>query len=203
MSDVTGAINPLAAELATAGAEAARVAAGVRPEQLSGPTPCADFDVRELTNHLVLWTSYSLEARARGESVPEEWQQRDFTAEPGWAEAYRVQLDKAVAAWSEPAVWEGELDFGGQSMPAEAVAGMNLLEIVLHGWDLARATGTGYRLPERSAERVLALVEEYAAMYRQYDGFAEPVDQPGGGEGGGDALRRAVALSGRDPDWTS
>ncbi|WP_322987315.1 TIGR03086 family metal-binding protein [Phaeacidiphilus oryzae] len=165
---------------------------------MSGPTPCAEYDVRTLTNHLVLWTSHSLEARARGRSVPEEWQKRDFTADPDWAEAYRVQLDKAVAAWSDPRVWEEEMDLGGQTMPAEAVAGMNLMELVLHGWDLGRAIGVEYRLPEASAEHVLRLVEEHAAMYRQYGGFAEPVALS---SAGADPLARAVALSGRDPGW--
>lgn len=189
--------NGLHTHLTNAAAEADRVAHAVRPEQLDGPTPCGEYDVRALANHLVLWTSHSFAARARGESVPDELQQRDFTAEPGWADAYRAQLDTALAAWADPAVWDRELDMGGTPMPASAIATMILLELALHGWDLARAAGDDYSLPEATAQAVLAATEEYAEMYRQYKGFAEPVSvAPGAGP-----FSRALALSGRYPEW--
>ena len=187
-------------QLTTAAAESARIARAVTPEQLAAPTPDTEWDVRTLANHLVLWTSYNFELRARGESASEELQQRDFTAAPDWADDYAAQLDRALAAWADPAVWQGEVTMGDSSMPASAVAGMILLEMALHGWELARATGQPSELPEPVAETVLGLVEEYAGMYRSFPGgFAEalPVadDAP--------VFDRALALSGRDPHWTA
>ncbi|MDH6144059.1 MULTISPECIES: TIGR03086 family metal-binding protein [Kitasatospora] len=177
--------------------ESARVAKGITADQLSAPTPCTDFDTRALINHWVLYTSHGLEHRALRKQLPEELTNRDFTADPAWAEAYAAQLDRAVAAWADPAAWEGDIDLGGSAMPAPAIAGMLLLELALHGWEVARATGQEYHCSEESAEVVLAIVRENAEIYRQYQGFAEAVTVADGAP----AFEQALALSGRDPDW--
>ncbi|HSA48885.1 MAG TPA: hypothetical protein VLH10_02075 [Yinghuangia sp.] len=72
------------------------------------------------------------------------------------------------------------------------------MELVLHGWDAAKATGQEPAFSQDTAEAVLSLVEQYAGVYREYDGFAVPVPVPVGAP----ALERALALSGRDPGWT-
>jgi uncharacterized protein (TIGR03086 family) len=176
---------------------AARVVSGVTPEQLDGPTPCTDWDVRALMNHLILWTSYSLERRAHGESVPEELMSTDFAAAPDFAAAYRAQLDRALAAWADPAAWDRKLDVMGTPMASADVAAMNLMDMVLHAWDLAVATGQAYTLPDASAEAVARAVEANAGLFRQYQGFAAPVAVPQDAS----ALDRALAASGRDPRW--
>lgn len=180
------------AQIAAAAQETARVAAGVTPEQLTGATPCPDYDTRTLVNHLVAYTGIGMELRARREPHPADLGERDFTADPRWAAVYAEQLDRSVAAWGEPAAWEGEATAG---MPAEAMAGMLFLELVLHGWDLAKATGQDYRVDDETAKLLLAVVQEQAAMYREYGGFAAPVELPADA----DDLELAVALSGRTP----
>ncbi|MEZ0091600.1 TIGR03086 family metal-binding protein [Streptacidiphilus sp. EB129] len=185
-------------QLAAAADEVSRVARGVTAEQLSSPTPDTEWDVSTLVNHLVLWTSYNFELRASGESASEELQKRDFASAPDWAEDYVKHLDQALVAWSEPSVWEREVDMGGSSMPAAAVAGMILLELVLHGWELAVATGQEFRVPGAVDAATLGLVEEYAEMYRQYQGFAEALPVPADST----MFDRALALSGRDPNWS-
>ncbi|MBY8884856.1 TIGR03086 family protein [Streptomyces sp. PTM05] len=177
---------------------AVRTARGVRREQLDDATPCAKFDVRALVDHWVLYTSHGLEHRARREPLPPALTERDFTADPEWAQAYAEQLERAVAAWAEPEAWRGEVDLGGgTTMPAEAIFSMILKEMVVHGWDVARATGQDFPCPPSTATTVLAVVEEYAPVYRQYDGFADPVAVPEGAS----AFDRALGLSGRDPGW--
>ncbi|WP_431681371.1 TIGR03086 family metal-binding protein [Kitasatospora sp. KL5] len=180
-----------------AAAEAARIARGVRPEQLDGPTPCAEFDTRALVNHWVLYTSHGLEHRARRTELPQDLVARDFTADTAWAEAYAEQLDRAVRAWSDPAAWEGDVDLGGTPVPAVSIAGMIVKEMVVHGWDVARATGGEVDIPDDLAEFVLTVVEENAGLYRRYGGFADPVPVPADAP----ALHRALAASGRDPHW--
>lgn len=184
--------------LAESATEAARVARGIMPGQLSAPTPCSEFDTRTLLDHWVLYTGHGLEHRARREPLPEELQNRDFTADPAWADGYAAQLDLAVAAWAGPAAWEGEIDLGGMAMPAVEVASLILKEMVVHGWDVAKATGQEFRCSEEVAKVVLRVVEEHAEIYRRYEGFAEPVDVPDGAS----AFDRALALSGRDPHWS-
>ncbi|MFC8824535.1 TIGR03086 family metal-binding protein [Streptomyces sp. NPDC057137] len=179
-------------------AEAARIAAAVPTDRLTAPTPSAEWDVRALANHLVLHTSHGLEHRAHRTEMPETLTARDFTADADWPERYGVALDRAVTAWADPAVWEGEIGAGGGATPATAVAALMTLEMALHGWELARATGQEYRLSEETAAFVLGVVEEYAEMYREYDGFADPVRVPATAG----TFARALAASGRDPHWT-
>ncbi|MGW2476278.1 TIGR03086 family metal-binding protein [Streptomyces sp. NPDC001665] len=187
------------AHMTECAAEAARVARGVTAAQLEGTTtPCGEWDVRTLVNHWVLYTSHGMEHRARRTELPEELIARDFTADADWAERYAAQLDRAVAAWSDPAAWEGTIGEGDSASPAADTAAMLVEEIALHGWDVARATGQEFRLSDEAAGYILATVEKTAALYRQYEGFTDEVDVPGA-----TGFPRALALSGRDPQGSA
>ena len=190
--------------MAAAAAEAARVVAGAakaaNSKTLEQATPCTDWDLRTLLNHMILWTSYSAERRAYGESVAEELMSKDFTAEPGYAQAYQAQIAKAVDAWSKPEAWEGDRNVMGSATPAADIAAMLIAEMVLHGWDIARATGQEYACDEAVAASVLATVEAQGELFRQYEGFAAIVPLPAD-EDGAAVLDRALSLSGRDPQW--
>ena len=184
--------------MAAAAAEAARVVAGAaNTKTLEQPTPCTDWDLRTLLNHMILWTSYSAERRAYGESVAEELMSKDFTAEPGYAQAYQAQLAKAVDAWSKPEAWAGDRNVMGSATPAADIAAMLIAEMVLHGWDIAAATGQDYRCDDAVARNVLNTVEAQGELFRQYQGFAAIVPVPDDAT----AFDRALALSGRDPDY--
>jgi len=189
----------LSAEMAAAAAEAARVVSNVPdgPGTLRAPTPCDDWDLRTLLNHTILWTSYSAERRAHGESVAEDLMSKDFTAEPGFRDDYAEQIGRAVKAWSGPGAWDGELNVMGSGTPAADVGAMLLMEMALHGWDVAKATGQEYRADDATAEALLSTVQAQAELFRQYQGFADAI------ETGPDATAfdRALSLSGRDPDW--
>ncbi|SPE99637.1 putative Actinobacterial protein [Streptomyces sp. MA5143a] len=176
-------------------AEAARVARGVTEAQLALPTHCPDWDVRALVNHWVLYTSHGLEHRALRTPLPEELTKRDFAADPDWADAYAAQLDRAVAAWADPALWEGDIDLGMGPLPAADLAGMIIKETAVHGWDVATATGQEFHVSEGAARFVLDVVETHGELYRKYDGFAAPVPVPSDAP----AFDRALASSGRDP----
>lgn len=180
-------------------AEAARVARGVTAAQLGDPTHCPDWDVRAMVNHWVLYTSHGLEHRALRKQLSEELTARDFTADPDWAEEYAAQLDRAVAAWADPAVWEGEVDLGSAKVPAAELASMIIKELAVHGWDVATATGQEYRVSDGVARLVLDVVEKHGELYRQYDGFADPVPVPDDAP----VFERALASSGRNPRQTA
>ena len=190
----------LSAEMAAAAAEAARVVNGV-PEgadTLKAPTPCGDWDLRTLLNHTILWTSYSAERRAHGESVAEDLMNKDFTADPGFREDYARQISKAVSAWQDPQAWAGERSVMGDATPAADVGAMLLMEMVLHGWDVAKATGQEYNADDAVAEAVRNTVEAQAELFRKYQGFADAIETPDNAT----AFDRALSLSGRDPRWT-
>jgi len=187
----------LSAEMAAASAEAARVVNGVPEGTLNVPTPGGDWDLSTLLNHTILWTSYSAERRAHGESVAEELMNNDFTADPGFREDYARQIGKAVTAWSAPQAWEGKLNVMGDATPAADVGAMLLMETALHGWDVARATGQEFTVDDRTAEALEDIVQAQAELFRKYQGFADAVEAPENAT----AFERALTLSGRDPGW--
>jgi uncharacterized protein (TIGR03086 family) len=187
----------LSSEMAAAAAEAAKVVGEVPEGTLDAPTPCHDWDLRTLLNHTILWTSYSAERRAYGESVAEDLMTKDFTAEPGFRDDYARQIDRAVKAWADQKAWEGELGVMGDATPAADVGAMLIMEMVLHGWDVAKATGQEYACDEAVAVAVLDTVEQQAELFRKYQGFADAIEAPGDGTPFDSALR----LSGRYPGW--
>jgi uncharacterized protein (TIGR03086 family) len=75
------------------------------------------------------------------------------------------------------------------------VAELLIAETVLHGWDLAVATGQEYHCDEATAAVVLRTVQAQAELFRQYQGFADVVPVPAGAA----AFDQALATSGRDP----
>jgi uncharacterized protein (TIGR03086 family) len=186
-------------EMAAAAAEDTRVVAGASTRPLDGPTPCTDWDLRALLNHTMLWTAYSAERRARDEKLPDELTETDFTAQPDYAQAYAAQIDRAVAAWSEPGAWARELAMMGTPTPSADVGALLVAEMVLHGWDIARATGQDYHCDGPVLAAAAQAVAANAELFRQYQGFAPPVEvAPGAPE-----FDHLLASSGRDPGWTA
>ncbi|MGH8794737.1 MAG: TIGR03086 family metal-binding protein, partial [Stackebrandtia sp.] len=117
----------------------ADVVADVKPDQLSAQTPCAEYDVRKLVNHLLFWGPV-LEAAARKETVaPRAEAEADVDLTQGdWAGALQAQARRVAAAWSRPEAWRGATRMGGpDEMPAPLIGGMVVVELVVHGWDLA------------------------------------------------------------------
>ena len=187
----------LSAEMAAASAEAARVVGNVPGNALAARTPCGEWDLSTLLNHTILWTSYSAERRAHGESVAEDLMNKDFTADPGFREDYARQISKAVQAWSDPQTWAGTLNVMGDATPAADVGAMLLMETALHGWDVARATGQEFRTDDQTATALEDIVQAQAELFRKYQGFADAVEAPENAT----AFERALTLSGRDPGW--
>ncbi|MEU7635435.1 TIGR03086 family metal-binding protein [Streptomyces sp. NPDC059101] len=181
--------------------EVARLAAGTTERQLAAPTPCAAYAVRHLLGHLVGLTAAFRDAARKdlgpttdtppGSALPD--------LAPEWRAELTRNLDGLVAAWRDPAAWEGETRVGGVCLPGAAAGGFALNELVVHGWDLARATGQEYAPDEASLRLALGLLEATAAAQGGPSPFGPPVpvatDAP--------PLDRAVALSGRRPDWTA
>ena len=102
-----------------------------------------------------------------------------------------------MAAWSDPQAWERELTVMGSPTPAADVGALLVAEMVLHGWDIARASGQDYTCPGSVVAATAAAVDANAELFRKYQGFAEPVPVPDSAP----AFERVLAASGRDPRW--
>ena len=73
-----------------------------------------------------------------------------------------ARLRELVEAWRDPSAWEGETEAGGAAAPAAQMGVVALDEIVLHGWDLAKATGQTFRVDPASAAAVLEFTQASA-----------------------------------------
>ena len=119
---------------------------GADPAHYGDPTPCSDWTVGQAVNHLAFGLVMA-EYGARKEAWPPDWTEDERcpylrgVPEAEWADRAAEAGAAAARAWQDPAAWEGDAPFGGGSMPAAAIGSMMTSEFVLHGWDVARATG--------------------------------------------------------------
>ncbi|MBM7441031.1 TIGR03086 family metal-binding protein [Streptomyces sp. HB132] len=172
----------------------------IEDRQLSGPTPCPDYSVRELLGHLLGLTAAFLDAAQKnlGPTTDTPPTAALPVLPADWRTALPPLLDELVAAWRSPAALEGMTRAGGIDLPGQ-VAGMVVRnELVVHGWDLARSTGQAFRADEaslRSSEAMLAPGDDDRSGPDAI--FGPPVPVPADAP----LADRVIALSGRRPDW--
>jgi len=170
---------------------------GVQWDHWGAPTPCGDYDVYGLVNHLLFWGP-SLEGAARKKVVPPPAASDtdlDVTG-PDWAAALEAQTGRLVDGWSRPAAWEGTTFMGGQmELPAAMVGGMVVGELVVHGWDLAVATGQHAAWDDDLLARLRDEVAKGAEIGRQMGVYGPEVAVPETAP----LLHRVLGLTGRDP----
>ncbi|QMU71588.1 TIGR03086 family metal-binding protein [Streptacidiphilus sp. P02-A3a] len=185
--------------LSTASATMAGLVGAVKPDQLTVTTPCAGFDVRGLVNHLINWAP-TIEAVGLRKSavVDREAARRDHTG-GDWQADYLAWLDRIERAWSADAAWEGSADVNGVVVPARVIGEKTLVELVVHGWDLARATGQEFHCGDAAAEQARRVILETAEETRSLGMFGPELEAPASAT----ALERALACSGRDPAWSA
>jgi uncharacterized protein (TIGR03086 family) len=170
----------------------AQIVAAVPDDRAGDPTPCPDFDVRALMNHLVAG-NIMFAGVANGGAVDMEVFDRDNLAEDP-AGAYRQSAEMALAAWQRPGALDESLAFAG--MPGSVVIRMHLTEELVHGWDLAVATDQEAGIDDELAELALEVLRPVPEeMLRGPQSFGPAVEVPDDAPTG-DAL---VAFLGRDP----
>ena len=130
--------------------------------QMSAPTPCTKWDVRALLNHVIgtLWLAEGLFAdhTPRHPMTPGGLPPGDLAGDDP-AAAYAEASAAALAAAAGDALTRGHVTPLGQ-MPGPALAGFTTLDILVHGWDLATATGQPADLDGRLAAHVLGFAEQ-------------------------------------------
>jgi len=169
----------------------------VRDDQLDGRTPCEKLTLRELVAHVGgLGTAFAAAARKDfGELTDSPPEGGGYQLADGWRSEYPGQLAGLANAWRDPGAWQGMTRVGGVDLPAEVCAMVGLTEVVIHGWDLARATGQGYDVDDEVVDALLAHLSAFTADGPVEGLFGPAVDLPDGAP----AFDRALALSGRDP----
>jgi uncharacterized protein (TIGR03086 family) len=184
-------------DLTSACQRTADVLAGVTDQQLALPTPCEKLRLDEVVAHVGgLALAFTAAARKDFGPLTDTPPTDGAQLDAGWRSAYPQRLAALATAWRDPDASQGMTRAGGVDLPGEIAGSVALAEVVIHGWDIARAIGQPY-------ECVPATVQACLAHLAQFDtsgtegmfGPAVPIadDAPD--------LDRVIALSGRDPAW--
>lgn len=185
-----GAEVPPIDELSSAEAALTELQGVVHPiaaDDLGKQTPCRDFDVAGLTEHLI--NSITMLGQAAGAELPPR--DSSDSVERQIILAARPALD----AWRRRGV-DGTVPFGANEVPAKMMAGILSIEFLVHAWDYAQATGQDLDPTAELAESVLGLAQKIITPDgRARGGFDDPV------EVGDDATAfdRLIAFTGRRP----
>ena len=188
-------LGPVARQLAG-------LVASVSDAQHEAPTPCPQYQVADLLEHIgTMAQAFTAAARKQPGPLTEQQPAGDAARLPAdWRSRIPADLAALAEAWSGPGAWDGDTRIAGMDSPAAMVGVTVADELVVHGWDLARATGQPYR-PDPAA---------VGAARSFLDLFASP-DAPAGDDvafgpsrttpAGASDLDQVLALAGRDPSW--
>lgn len=182
----------LVAALDSAFDHTATVVAGVRPDQMDGPTPCTEWDVRALMAH-TLGVVTNIGRGVEGQELLGDV--NGLTLDGDAAAQFRTAAARTLAAWKQ-ADLAAEVNIGAGPMPGMAAASINLLDTATHSWDLARATGQPEELPGDLATQVLGASRQIVTPeIRQYAGFGDAVEV----DADATPTQQLVAFLGRRP----
>lgn len=159
----------------------------IADDDLSRQTPCTEFDVAKLTDHLL--KSISGIGGLAGAQFPER--------EPGDSVERQIigAARPALDAWHRRGL-DGTVPFGTSEMSAKSACGIFSIEFLVHAWDYAVAVGRSVEVSEPLAEYVLDLAHNtIRPEFRGAAGFDDPVDVPADAS----AFEQLVAFTGRNP----
>lgn len=166
------------AEIFTRAATAtSQVVAGIDKGQLDDPTPCTDWNVRDVLNHMINGL-YAVGAGSRGEKVDFNHPQQDFAA-GDYVHEFGSAAQEAIAAFSEDGAMEKSFTMSWGDTPGAALIGVSTSDLVIHGWDLAQGTGQPYEIDPEVAEAsygmVTSMMQPKGKMPRG-DAFGDPIE---------------------------
>lgn len=186
----TQTFTPPADELACAEATLTVLLDIISPisrDDMSKPTPCREFDVAGLTEHLMF--SITTLGGAAGAEFPEN--DDDDAVDRQIVMAARPALD----AWHQRGL-DGAVSLGPGEFPAKAAVGILALEFLVHGWDYAAAVDREIAVPDELAGYVLDLAKSIITPEgRSVAGFDQPVELSGDAS----AFEQLLAYTGRSP----
>ncbi|MEY2582162.1 MAG: hypothetical protein QOE09_2011 [Ilumatobacteraceae bacterium] len=189
-------------DLKPAAEQMARLLEGVPDDALDSPTPCPRYCLRDLIGHI---GGFALAFKAAaekdlGDMTSQPPAVRETVLEPDWRERIVRDLDALAAAWQTPAAWQGMTQAGGVDLPGEIAGRVVLDELVVHGWDIAMASGQPYHSDDTMLREVEATVRQFRGENQgDVPGLFGPVVEVSPESS---PLERLLGLTGRDPSWS-
>ena len=178
---------------------------GAVPEgSLGRPTPCTQYTVGDLLHHIagVTVAFGGAAVKARGESSAMGPWGDASKLDPDWRTSLPRRVRALAEAWRAPEAWTGMTRVGGGDQPGEVTGIILLGELVVHGWDLARGTGSPFEADLTTLTPLYDLIRQTfgpgqdPAVRGQAFGPPVPVapDAP--------ILDQTLSLLGRNPAWS-
>ena len=185
--------DPRPAPLAAALDGTGQLVAAVGTEQWQLPTPCPDWSVRQLVAHVVGGNRLAAGV-LRGDPLDQLGRPGEDPLGDDPVGAFRASADELLAAAGGAGVPAGTFTLPAGTLPGPAVLHLRTVEALVHGWDVARATGQRAPFPDELVEPELAFSRALLGRLpadRQPFGPSRPVadDAP--------AIDRLAALLGR------
>jgi uncharacterized protein (TIGR03086 family) len=185
-------------DLSPAAAHVAALLPGIRDDQLDAPTPCPDYRLGDLLDHVgglsLAFTAAAHKTTPADAGPPPVPSGSRLGAD--WRTRIPGELATLSTAWRDPAAWTGMTKAGGIDLPGEVGGLVALNELVVHGWDVARASGQPYEPDAASVDACVAFVSQFPDAARG-EIFGPVVEVPADASD----LDRLVGLTGRDPGW--
>lgn len=162
----------------------------IQVTQLNDPTPCSNFTVHDVLNHMIVLGG-TFASMFSGEQPPEI--EAPATGSVPAAE-FRRTMENLLASVRSPGALDRTIAAPVGDLPGSTFARFVAFDGLMHGWDLAKATGVGFEVPAE----VVAAVDEFAhvaltADLRDGDTFKDPTTPPADS----DPIDRLAAFSGR------
>jgi len=177
-----------------------RLVRAVPADRWDSPTPCAEWSVRDLVEHLVteqLWVPPLL----AGQTIAEVGDR--FAGDPLGSDpvaAWRGGADAARRAWLEPGVLDRSVHLSYGTDSAVNYGWQMTMDLAVHGWDLsvgssADPAAAPYRIPDDLAEDLFTIFAPQIPQWREFGIFDPPVPVPADA----DPHTRLLGLLGRKP----
>jgi uncharacterized protein (TIGR03086 family) len=172
-----------------------KIVADTRPEQFGDPTPCDEWNVEALLDHII-GGLLTFGADPAGET--NDAMNRRGNVGDDHVESFRNAAEGARKTFRSPGILDTTLKMPWGDTPAQVALGLAVADASVHGWDLAKATGQDAGIDEDIAEVLYAMVgqmmEPNGKMPRM-TAFKDPVAVPGDAS----AADRFIAYMGRTP----
>jgi uncharacterized protein (TIGR03086 family) len=183
-------------DLTPAAQRMAELISAIPGDGLGAPTPCPRYTLGDLVEHVGgLAQAFAAAARKDVGGLTSHAPSGDASRlAPDWRIRIPQDLLAMADAWRDPEAWTGMTEAGGVALPGDIAGVVALDELVVHGWDVARASGQPYACDEPA----LRVVQAFVARFDQREGVFGPVVDVAPGA---PLLDQVIGLTGRDPGW--
>ena len=189
-------------DLGPAAQQLAALVRNVPDDMLDAPTPCPEYRVGDLLDHIGgLAKAFTWAATKESlEMAPVSPSGDASHLAPDWRERIPTDVVALADAWRDPEAWTGMTKAGPVDLPGEIGGLVALDEIVVHGWDVAKATGQPFGVDPATLQAVHDLVVQFSGPgteEQRAGGFGPEIVVPSDAP----LLDRVLGMVGRRADW--